>query len=152
MFTDTINIYFSTCKNLLIKTYSLVLNVIYTQQFNVDTGFVPNHYDFTYNIGKISLYSIKNLKNITVDVYGAFDEGSGAYFNGYYQYLVSSNWHYEQGRYCGKITINDSIIDKLKIDNINEINIIGRVYDDNPYGAGGGARGYMIFTITEESH
>lgn len=150
MFTSSINISVTAIETTVFQ--NIKIRQIYTRSISIDTGFIPASFDITRNLNSLTLNSIKNLESITVEIYGAYDEGAGVYINGYYQYLVSSNWYYYQNnRYWGIRQINQSIIDSLKQDNSNILNIILRVYDPGGEGSGGGARGYFIFTITEIS-
>ena len=154
MFTDTIKVQLIFLNSYL-KLYSIPLKNVYTTRIDVDTGYKENGYDITYNAGNINLYSIKNLQSISVEIYGAYDEGAGAYFNENYQYLVTSNWwHYQGNKYVGTKNINQTIINNLKKDNTNVINIKLHVYDlphNIDDGVAGGARGYLLFKITEMS-
>lgn len=89
------------------------------------------------------------MESISVAIYGAYDNSATGYFNGYSQYLVTSNWwDYQGNRYWGTREISSSIINALKQSDSNIINISLNV---NDYGDGGGGRGYMVFTITEIS-
>ena len=150
MFTSSINISVTAIETTVFQ--NIKIRQIYTRSISIDTGFISSSFDITRNLNSLTLNSIKNLESITVEIYGAYDEGAGVYINGYYQYLVTSNWYdYQNNRYWGTRQINQSIIDSLKHDNSNILNIILRVYDPGGQGAGGGARGYFIFTITEIS-
>ena len=149
-FTSSINIELKCFSTQIYQ--NITIKNIYTRTIFIDTGFFDDGFNITKTLDSITLFSIKNLESISVAIYGAYDEEAGVYINGYYQYLATSNWwNYQGNRYFGTKQINQSIINSLKQSNSNILNLVLRVYDPGGQVAGGGARGYFIFTITEIS-